>query len=86
MAPARMVLVVVLAKYPHWMIEEIAFNAGMALEKFLQVVMFFEIALAVDQLRIVTQLRQHFGVILKKCMKLANFVAQSIVVAPGRGG
>ena len=86
MAPARMVLAVVLAKDPPWMIEDLAFNAGMALEKFLQVVMFVEVLLAVDQSRIVAQFRRHFGVILKKAMKLANFVAQTIVIAPGRGG
>ena len=84
MTPAGVVGAVVIAKYAARVIDHLPFHIRMALQEFFQVVMLGEIFFAVDQLWVAPQVAGNFGVILKKVVKLANFVSYLVMIAPSQ--
>ena len=84
MAPAGLVGAIVIAKNAAWVIDQLPFHIRVALQEFFQVVMLGEIFFAVDQLWVAPQFGGNFGVILKKIVKLANFVSHLAMIAPSR--
>jgi len=81
-----MVFTIISAKDSAGMIDDFLPHPRIALQEVFEIIMFIEIPFVVDELGVVAQLAFHLGVILKKTVKLPNFIAQPIMIAPGRCG
>jgi len=84
MAPVGLVGAIVIAENAARVIDQLPFYGRVTLQEFFQVIMFGEVVFAVDQLWVAPQFGGDLGVILKKIMKLANFVSHLVVIAPSR--
>lgn len=84
MAPAGLVSAIVIAENAARMIDQLPFHVRVALQEFFQVLMFREIFFAVDQFWIAPQFGCNLGVILKKIVKLADFISHLVMIAPSR--
>jgi len=68
------------AKNSAGVMHDFALYRGVAFEELLQIVMFVQIFLVVDQIWIVSQLSGDLGMVLQEKLKLTNFVPE---IAPG---
>ena len=68
------------------MIDDFLAHPGISLQEVFEVIVFIEIFFVVDEFGVVAKVIFHLGMILQKSVKLPNFVAQPIMIAPCRRG